>query len=105
MQRFLIKSVNCALLILIVIGIPAITRIEFRGLDISSAPKLRLLLFCSLGLALGLNVLATFFIKNKKDRVVCWEWVAIFGVLLLAYSAFVFGYFNFDWLRNFLERL
>lgn len=105
MQRFLIKSVNCALLILIVIAIPAITRIEFHNLDISSAPKLRLLLFCGLGLALGLNILATFFIKPKKDRIVCWEWAAIFGVLLLVYCALVFGYFTFDWLRNFLERL
>ncbi len=106
MQRFLIKCINCALLILIVIGIPAITRIEVHGLDLGSAPKLQLLLFCALGLALGLNLLAaTFFIKNKKDRLVCWEWTAIFGILLFAYGAFVFGYFNFDWLKNFLLRL
>jgi len=106
MQRVLIKCINCALLILIVIGIPAITRIEFHGLDLGSAPKLHLLLFCTLGLALGLNILAaTFLVKNKKDRLVCWEWAAIFGILLFAYCAFVFGYFNFDWLKNFLLRL
>lgn len=106
MQRFLIISANCALLILIIIGIPAITRVEFRGLEISSAPKLKLLLFWGFGLAVALNIVAaTVLVKNKKDRAVCWEWVAIFGILLVVYCAFVFGYFNFDWLKNFLLRL
>ncbi len=106
MKAFLVKSVNCALLILIVIGVPAITRVEFRGWLLGSGPALQLLLFWTLALALGLNVLAaSFFMKARKDRVVCWEWAAVFGVLLFAYCAFVLGYLNFDWLKNFLLRL
>lgn len=106
MQRFLIKCVNCALLVLVVIGIPAITRIEFRGLQIGSASTYKLLLFWSLAIALALNILAaSFFVKGRKDRVLCWEWAAVFSALFFAYSAFVFGYFNFDWLKNFLLRL
>jgi hypothetical protein len=106
MLKFFIKCANIALLVWIVIGVPAITHVQFRSYLIGSAPKLQLLLFWSLAVALGLNLLAgSFAIKNKKDRVLCWEWSAVFGVLLFAYCAHVFGYLNFDWLRNFLERL
>jgi hypothetical protein len=106
MQRFLIKCVNCALLILIVIGIPAITSIQFRSLQIGSAPKFRLLQFWALSLALALNICAaTFLLKRRKERILCWEWAAVFGILLFAYCAFDFGYYNFDWLKNFLLRL
>jgi hypothetical protein len=106
MQRFLIKCANCAVLVLIVIGIPSITRVEFRGLEIGSDEKLRLLLFWSFALAIGLNLFAgLFLVKSKKERLLCWEWAAVFGVLLFAYCAFVFGYLNFDWLKNFLLRL
>jgi hypothetical protein len=106
MQRFLIKCANCALLVLVVIAIPAITSVKFRGLQIGSASSYKLLLFWALALALGLNCFAaSFLLKSKKERVLCWEWAAVFGALLFAYSAFVFGYFNFDWLKNFLLRL
>ena len=106
MQRFLIKCVNSALLVLIVIGIPAITHVEFRGLLIGSGSAYRMLLFWSLAIALGFNVFAaSFLMKSRKERLLCWEWAAVFGVLLFAYSAFVFGYFNFNWLKNFLLRL
>ena len=106
MLRFFIICANIALLIWIVIGIPSITHVQFRSYLIGSAPKFQLLLFWSLAIALGLNILiGSFVIKNKKDRKVCWEWSAIFGVLLFAYCANVFGYLNFDGLRNFLQRL
>jgi hypothetical protein len=105
-KRFFIKCVNFALLILVVIGIPSVTRVEFRGLQLGSAPKLQLLLFWTLALALGLNIFAgSFLIKARKDRVLCWEWAAVFGVLLFAYSAYAFGYLNFNWLKNALLRL
>ena len=106
MKRFLIKCVNCALLVLVVIGIPAMTRVEFRGFQIGSAQKFQLLLFWTLAIALALNILAAaFWTKVRKDRLLCWEWAAVFGILLFAYCAFTFGYYNFDWLRNFLQRL
>jgi hypothetical protein len=59
-----------------------------------------------LAIAVGLNIVAgSYLVKSKKERVVCWEWAAVFGVLLFAYCAFVFGYLNFNWLKNFLLRL
>jgi len=106
MQRFLIKCVNCALLVVIVIGVPAVTRAQFGNFQISSAPKLQLLLFWSLSLALAGNIFAAaFLIKGRKERVLCWEWAAVFGVLLFACSAFALGHLHFDWLKRFLLRL
>ena len=103
MQRFLIKCVNCALLIIIVIGVPAVTRAQFWNVQIVSAPKLQLLSFWGLSLALGGNILAAAFLfKGRKERMLCWEWAAVFGALLFAYCAFVLGYFKFDWLKNIL---
>ena len=103
MQRLLIKCVNFALLIIIAIGIPAITRAQFWNVQIASAPKLQLLSFWGLSLALAGNILgAAFLFKGRKERMLCWEWAAVFGALLFAYSAFVLGYFKFDWLKNIL---
>jgi hypothetical protein len=80
--------------------------VQFRSYLIGSAPKLQLLLFWSLAIALGLNIFAgSFLIKAKKDRVMCWEWAALYGALLFAYCAHTFGYLNFDWLKNLLLRL
>jgi hypothetical protein len=105
-KRFLIKVINFALLILVVIGVPSVTRVEFHGWQLGSAPKLQLLLFWTLALALGFNILAaSLLIKAKKERVLCWEWAAVFGALLFAYAAYCFGYFNFNWLKNLLLRL
>jgi hypothetical protein len=103
MQRFLIKCVNCALLVIIVIGIPSVTRAAFGNLQISSGSKSQLLLFWGMSLALAGNIFAAaFLIKGRKERVLCWEWAAVFGALLFAYAAFVLGYFNFNWLKRFL---
>ena len=103
MQRFLIKCVNFALLIIIVIGVPAVTRAQFGSFQIASAPKLQLLLFWGLSLALGGNILAAALLfKGRKERILCWEWAAVFGALLFAYNAFALGYFKFDWLKKIL---
>ncbi|MGO8763603.1 MAG: hypothetical protein ACLQSR_00525 [Limisphaerales bacterium] len=101
MQRFLIKCANCASLVIIVIGLPAVTRARFGAWQITSAPTLQLLLFWGLSLALGANIFAgAFVLKGRKERTLCWEWAAVFGVLLFAYSAFVLGYLNFNWLKR-----
>ena len=103
MQRLLIKCVNVALLIIIAIGIPAITRAQFWNVQIVSAPKLQWLSFWGLSLALGGNILAAAFLfKGRKERILCWEWAAVFGALLFACGALALGYLNFGWLKTFL---
>ena len=103
MQRLLIKCVNFALLIIIVIGVPAITSAQFWNVQIVSASKLQLLSFWSLSVALAGNILAAaFLLKGRKERILCWEWAAVFGVVLFACGAFALGYLKFDWLKAIL---
>lgn len=106
MQRFLIISVNCALLALLLIGLPAATRQQWGNVQLSSASTGRTLMFCGLGLAMAGNMMtALFLIKARKQKGICWEWAAVFGALLLAYYGFVRGWFNFLWLRHALQWL
>ena len=103
MQRFLIITTNCALLILLLIGLPSATRMRFGNLQLSYASTGRLLMFWGLGIAAAANIFAAlFFIKGRKQKTLCWEWTAVFCALLLAYCGFTRGWFNFDWLKKIL---
>jgi hypothetical protein len=103
MQRFLIKCVNCAVLIVILIGVPAVASAQFWHWQISSAPTARTLTFWGLVLAASGNVLvATIFLKGRKEQALCAEWTFVFAGLWLLEYAFVRGDFNFDWLKQIL---
>jgi hypothetical protein len=101
MQRFLIITTNCALLVLLLIGLPAATRTHFGNVQLSSASNGRLLMFWGLGIAVAANILAALiFIKGRKQKILCWEWAAIFCALLLAYYGFMRGWLDFEWLKQ-----
>jgi hypothetical protein len=101
MQRFLIVTTNCAVLALLLIGLPAATREHFGDVQLSSASTGRLLMFWGLGIAAAANIFAALvFAKGRKLKILCWEWAVIFGGLWLADYAFVRGWFNFDWLKQ-----
>ena len=100
MQRFLIIATNCAVLALLLIGLPAATHAQLGDWQISSVSTGRQLLFWGLAAAAG-NVLAALaFVKGRKGKMLCWEWAAVFGGLLLAGYGFRHGYFNFNWLKQ-----
>ncbi len=101
MQRFLIIATNCALLALLLIGLPAATHAQLGDWQISSVAASRSLLFWGLGVAATGNVLAALaFVKGRKGKTLCWEWAAVFGGLLLAGYGYLHGYLNFAWLKQ-----
>ena len=101
MQRFLIIATNCALLILLLIGLPAATRAQFGNLQVSSAATGQLLMFCGLGVAAAVNIFAVLIlVKVRKQKILCWEWAVVFGALPGAEYVLVGGRFNFDWLEQ-----
>ena len=101
MQRFVIIATNCALLALLLIGLPAATHWQLDDWQISSVSTSRQLLFWGLTVATAGNVLAALaFVKGHKGKVLCWEWAAVFGALLLAGWAYRRGYLNFNWLKD-----
>jgi len=99
--RLAIQLVNSFLLIVILIGIPAITSARFGNLQLSSAPKAHRLTLWGLALAAAANAIAAVSIaKGRKERVVCGWWVAGFLALLAVEYLHFNGYFNFNWLKQ-----
>src|SRR5437868_4964606 len=106
MQRLLINSINCALLVIILIGVPAITHEQFWNWQISSAPMAQILMFGGLIFAIASNVLgATIFVLGPKAKALCAKWTFIFGGLLFVEYAFIRGWINFNWLQDSLRWL
>jgi hypothetical protein len=101
MQRFLIITTNCALLVILLIGLPTATRTHWGNVQLSSVSTSRTVMYCGLGIAAAGNFLAAIIIaKGRKAKILCLEWAAVFGALLLAEYGFVRGYLNFNWLKE-----
>ena len=106
MARVCIIAGNLALLILLMIGLPAAARGQLGDWQISSAATGRKVMYLGLGLAITANVLgAAFGTRVRPLKALCWEWACIFGALLIAYLAFVHGKLDFRWLRHALQWL
>ena len=104
MQRWFIKGVNIGFLGLVFIGLPAATRAQWGGLQISPAALPQQLILWSLALATAGNaVAAAILVKNRKDRRLCWEWAALFGGLAFGEYAFQRGWIHFMWLKQTLR--
>ena len=104
MQRFFIQGANFALLVLLLIGVPAVAHAQMGDWQITPASTLHRLIFGGLLIALaGNGAAATFLNKSRKERILCWEWAAVFGGLLGIQFAFTHGYFNFAWLKQALQ--
>ena len=101
MQRFFIHCLNVGLLVLVFIGIPAATRAQWDGWQISSGPQSQRIMLCGLALAAAANLLGALGLtKSRKERRLGWEWTAVFAGLWLITYAFYRGYFNFEWLKH-----
>ena len=103
MQRFLIITTNCALLALLLIGLPAATHVQLGDWQISSASTNRQLLFWGLAAAGAGNVLAALWlVQGRKEKELCREWTVVFLGLVLACYGYRHGCFNFTWLKQML---
>lgn len=101
MRQVLIKCINCALLIVVLIGIPAITGARFGSLRISSAPRTQMLILWGLSLAAAVNGVAALGLAGDAgNRRLCRGWAFAFAGLLAIEYGFFHGYVNFDWLKQ-----
>ena len=101
MLRALIQGINAFLLVVIFIGIPAITSARFGRLQLSSAPKAHRLTLWGLALAAAGNVIAAACVpKGRKERVCCLCWAGAFLALLALEYLYFNGHVNFNWLKR-----
>ena len=101
MPQFCIKCINCGLLVIILIGIPAITGARFGHLEISSARTAQALKLWGLSLALvGNSVAALSMGKARKEQALCCEWALVFASLFGIEYALSHGHLNFNWLKQ-----
>jgi hypothetical protein len=80
MPRFLIKLANVVWLVIIFIGVPAITHAQVGNWHITQASTLRALIFGGLAFAAATNTLLAMTLKKHKDQKLCWEWVGRLAV-------------------------
>jgi len=70
MQRFLIIATNCALLALLLIGLPAATHAQWGDWQIASVSTGRRLLFGGLAIGTAGNILAGLaIVKGRKGKI------------------------------------
>jgi len=103
MQRFLILCANFLLLALLLIGLPAAANAQMGDWQVTPASTMHRLMFAGLLIAAAGNAAAaSFLIKSRPERILCWEWTAVFGGLLLVQLASSHGQLNFVWLKRVL---
>ncbi len=106
MGRLLIILANCALLVLLLLGLPAAARIQWGDVQFSSAATNQKLMFGGLASAAALNFFAAIFlVRPRPQKILCWEWAAVFSVLLLASYCQIRRYLDFAGLTRMLQWL
>jgi hypothetical protein len=105
-RRSSIHFINIAVLIILVIGLPAVASLRFGGVAFSSVEIRHLLVFWSAGIAAIANLVASRKVaKGKPGRRCCRDWAILYLALMGAEWLFHAGYLKFDWLKEWLLRL
>lgn len=103
MKALLIQVLNSFWLVMIFIGIPAISSLRLGTLQISSRPIWHMLALWGVVIALIFNT-AVYWkgVRAKKEKGVCLRW--IFGYCLLGITFFAYSekWIQFRWLKNLL---
>jgi hypothetical protein len=103
MKALLIQSLNSIWLVIIFIGVPAVSSLRLGSLQISSRPVWHMLVLSGIAIALALNTGACWRgVHSKKEKRICLRWIsgyALLGVTFLAYSE---KWIGFKWLKSLL---
>ena len=103
MKALLIQSLNSVWLVLIFIGVPAISSLRLGSLQIASRPIWHMLVLWGVGLALGTNaVLYWKGVRSKKEKRVCLRWMFGYALLGCAFWAYSEKWIEFYWLKDLL---
>lgn len=102
-QRLLVHLLNSVLVVIVMIGIPAVTSLRLGGIRLNSNPKLQMLTLGGLALASAANLAGALLLRgDKKTRRACGAWALLFGIILAAEFLYVRGFIRFGWLKEIL---
>jgi hypothetical protein len=106
MRRSFIHLLNLALLVIVLIGLPAVASARLGGLGLSSIGTRHLLVFWGTAAAAIVNLVLLFTLaKSPPDRKRCLEWMFSFLALLGAEWLYFNGHLQFGWLKDWLLKL
>jgi len=99
-----IHALNAGLIVVLMIGVPAVTGIELGSLRISSNRWLQRLLLAGLGLGVGLNLAMGWWCRPRRQRAAYRGWTLLHAAMLTVAMLTYSGRIHFDWLRDFLNQ-
>lgn len=106
LRRSAIHVANVCVLVIVMIGLPAVASLRLGGVAISSIETRHLLVFWSAVLAASGNLIAIRFVaRDAKERRRCRDWALLYLALLGAEWLYHRGDLQFGWLKNWLLKL
>jgi hypothetical protein len=101
MQRLLIHLTNAFVLVVILIGFPAVASRQLFNLQLSSVGTIQMVTLWGLGLAAAANCFGGVFLaRDKKLRRLYLKWMLVHAALLSIEAMLFRGYINFGWLKS-----
>lgn len=99
MHRLAIHVGNGAWLIVVLVGVPAVTSMQLGELGLSSLPEFRMLTLAGMAAGAAGNLVCGW-LRVAKPRKLWWHWTFVYvaglGVYLLMFS----GHLRFGWLKE-----
>ncbi|MCL4181005.1 MAG: hypothetical protein KJ072_25080 [Verrucomicrobia bacterium] len=103
-RRPAIRALNVALLAVLLVGVPAVTGVSLGVFRISSPDWLGRLLLGGLALGVLANGLLGWGTRHRQERAILLGWMFLHAALLLVVLLAHFGWIEFGWLREWLDR-
>lgn len=99
-RPLIIQVANGSLLVIILIGVPAITSLRLGSLQLTSAPVFQQLILGGFVAAAIFNLLGWLSAKASKNRRLFRNWFAAHSALLAVEVLYFAGHIHFHWLKK-----
>lgn len=99
MHPFLIHLANSVWMVVVLVGVPAVTSAQVGSIRLSAMPEFRMLTLGGLALGAACNLVAGFLASGKSRRVY-WAWALPYSAGWIIYLLLFNRQINFGWLKE-----